>query len=145
MSFGDYTSLLNSGTFDVGLSWVDKGITPYTMYYDMMSCNDYVPVGTQVVAGRDLERYKNPVLDKLFSTFSTTTDLATQQAAMNKIEAIYLNDMPVVPLWYANIWGEFSTANYTGFPTLSNFYASSQTADTPDRLLVLTKVKPSHM
>ena len=143
VSFGTYTSLLNSGTFDAALSWVDKGSTPYTMFYDMLSSADYTPLNTPVVYGRNLERYKNPAVDALFTQFSTTTDAATQQTAMNKIEKMYLDAMPAVPLWYANIWGEFSTAHYTGFPTLTNFYASSQTADKPDRLLVLTRVKPS--
>lgn len=144
VSFGTYTSLYNAGNFTALLSWVDKGSTPYQMYYDMLDGANYVPNGTNVVFGRNLERYKNPAIDALLTQFSTTTDLATQQTAMNKVEKIFLNDMPSVPLWYANIWGEFSTANYTGFPTLKNFYASSQTADGPDRLLVLTRVKPSH-
>jgi len=144
VSFGTYTQLLNNGNFTTAVSWVDKGSTPYTMYYDMMDSANYFPINTQVAFARNLERYKNPAVDPLFTQFSTTADLPTQQAAMDKIEQIFLNDMPVIPLWYANIWGEFSTANYTGFPTLKNFYASSQTADTPDRLLVFTKVKPSH-
>ena len=144
VSFGTYSTALSSGNYDTVMSWADKAATPYTFYYDQMSSNVYKPNGTPFAAGRPIERYKNAAIDPLFKTFSTTTDSATQHTAMNKIEAIWLNDLPSLPLFYADLWGEYSTANYTGYPSGAGYYASLQTADTPDRLLVFTKLTRSH-
>ncbi len=144
VSFGTYSTALATGNFDSVMSWADKQATPYTYFYDQMSTADYRPNGTAFAAGRPIERYKNAAVDPLFTQISTTTDSAAQHAAMNKIEAIWLNDLPSAPLFYADIWGEYSTANYTGFPNGSGYYASLQTADTPDRLLVFTKLTRSH-
>jgi peptide/nickel transport system substrate-binding protein len=144
VSFGTYSAALTSGNYDTVMSWADKQATPYTYFYDQMSSNVYKPNGTNFAAGRPIERYKNAAVDPLFTAISTTTDSAAQHAAMAKIEAIWLNDLPAAPLFYGDIWGEYSTANYTGFPNGSNYYAELQTATIPDRLLVFTKLTRSH-
>ena len=141
--FGDWYSHLWGGNFDAAILWQMNSDSPYTLYQNFVTLSDYSKVGTQEAAGSDIGRYKNPATDALLNQYASTTDSATQHAAMDKLEAIWLNDLPTIPLWTATIWENYNTAHFTGFPTASNYYASGQPGDMPDIELVLLNVKPA--
>ena len=43
-----------------------------------------------------------------------------QQAALTKLENIMNTQVPVAPLLYGAAWWQYSTRNYTGWPSSSN-------------------------
>jgi peptide/nickel transport system substrate-binding protein len=42
--------------------------------------------------------------------------------AISQLANIMATQVPVVPLLYGGAWAEYSTRNYTGWPTASNPY-----------------------
>ena len=53
----------------------------------------------------------------------SSSDPSTQQAALNTLQGIMSTQVPVIPLLYGASWAEFSSRNYTGWPSQANPYA----------------------
>ena len=59
-------------------------------------------------AGSNDGDYSNPEFDKLLSDGISATDSATANADFQKAQEILLKDLPVTPLWYANVTGGYA-------------------------------------
>jgi peptide/nickel transport system substrate-binding protein len=53
----------------------------------------------------------------------SSSDQATQKEALNTLQNIMSTQVPVIPLLYGASWAEFSTKNYTGWPSQANPYS----------------------
>jgi peptide/nickel transport system substrate-binding protein len=67
------------------------------------------------------ERYSNQSawnltkgLDKIPST-----NTAAFKAQMSKLQRVFLQDLPAIPLWYNGMWAMFNTKYWTGWPSAS--------------------------
>jgi peptide/nickel transport system substrate-binding protein len=141
----NYDRLLR-GTFDITNWSFQGGGTPYNAYYPTLTSDGNVPIGT-ATTGQNYERWTNPAMDTLFREFRTTIDPTRQHALANQMERIVVNDLPVIPTVDFPLGDQYSSRNYTGFPTASDNYAWAFPwgfdvwADT---LLVLTRVRTTH-
>ena len=88
------------------------------------------------------QRYANPVADKLLEQFATTSDFEQQKQAAAGLQKLYAENAPAIPLFPGPQWGEYNDTPFTGFPDENNPYALLSTYQFPDRLLVMTTVKP---
>ncbi|MDJ0378382.1 ABC transporter substrate-binding protein [Cryobacterium sp. PH31-L1] len=61
-------------------------------------------------AGSNDGDYSSAAFEKLLNTGSTETDLEKANAAFQKAQEILLEDLPAIPLWYANVTGGYGTA-----------------------------------
>jgi peptide/nickel transport system substrate-binding protein len=64
------------------------------------------------------ERYENPTawsltkgLDKIPST-----NTVAYKAQMSKLQKVFLQDLPVIPLWYNGMWAMFNTKHWKNWP-----------------------------
>lgn len=127
------------GSFDTGIVWSNNDPTPYQFYRGMMSKAMLKPVGTQ--ATDNYHRFSDPKADELLDEFAAAPDEAAQKAAMNKIQALYSELAPVVPLFPGPVWGEYNDSRFTGWPSQSNPYAPLTDRGTTT-VLVLTTLQP---
>jgi peptide/nickel transport system substrate-binding protein len=139
------TSDEQEGKFQLLLNLPSTGATPYFFYHDQLSAasNNFAPIGTAVPGGSNWGRYKNSNVDQLLAQFRHTNDQAQQKSIMSNIEKIFVNDLPYIPLNAGTVGYEYNTQRYTGFPTPSDPYASGANWRSPDRLVVLTHLKPA--
>jgi len=73
--------------------------------------------------------------------FTSTFDEAEQRVIIQKVEKLFYDEAPTVPLFPSPEWGEYNTTRFTGFPTAENPYALLQgRANTS--VIVWTTVKP---
>jgi len=108
------------GNFDAIIHWSNQGPSPYD-YFDYWLDNSLsAPIGKP--AGSDYGRYNNPQAQAALAQYAGTNDTATQQQALNTLENIVSTQAPVIPLLYGAAWYEYSTKDYTGWPTQSNQY-----------------------
>jgi peptide/nickel transport system substrate-binding protein len=114
-----YTDLA-AGNFDAMLHWSDQGPTPWDYFDYWMDNTLTAPVGKP--AGADFGRYSNPQVQTLLNEYAGTNSVSTQQQALNGLETIVSTQAPVIPLLYGAGWYEYSTKDYTGWPTQSNQY-----------------------
>jgi peptide/nickel transport system substrate-binding protein len=78
------------------------------------------PIGKP--AGGDFGRYDNPQVQSLLAQYTATDVAAKQQQVLNELETFMATQAPVIPLVYGAAWYEYSTKDYTGWPTAANPY-----------------------
>lgn len=118
------------------------GATPFTSYRGSLSSLTYQPVGSS--AQENWHRYKNAEADRLLTKFAQTTDVATQKDLCRQLQQLFVQNLPIIPLYYQPEWGAFNTMRITGFPTQSNPYAPlSNVPAFPTYNIVLTSIKPA--
>jgi len=120
--YNTYNSDLNTGNYDMGMSWTYNGPpNPYPVYDFSFDSSFYQPIGKDD-HGNNRARYKNHQLDTLISAFAATTKQSKQVADMKQMESIVAKTVPMVPLVTQAFWDEFNTAKFTGFPSAKNPY-----------------------
>jgi peptide/nickel transport system substrate-binding protein len=118
---GDVTN----GNFDAAIHWSNQGPTPYQIYDGNLDATLTAPVGKP--AATNIGRWNDPSTQQALAQFASSNSAPVQQAAITKLENIMTNMVPVAPLLYGAAWWEFSTRNYTGFPSSSNPYINPTT------------------
>jgi peptide/nickel transport system substrate-binding protein len=114
-----YTDLA-AGNFDSIIHWSNQGPTPWDYFDYWMDNSPTAPIGKP--AGADFGRYSNPQVQTLLAQYAGTNSASAQQQALNGLETIVSTQAPVIPLLYGAAWYEYSTKDYTGWPTQSNQY-----------------------
>jgi peptide/nickel transport system substrate-binding protein len=136
-SNGDYTHNLFTGNFQLAFGSVSTPPGP-TPYYELRNTVDSATTADpgQTAAG-DYGRYKNPAVDTLFDQFAATTDSAKQHDLIKQVEAIVLEDVPVIPVIENVAWYQYSTKDLAGWPTKDDQYATPAPWSLPDWEIVL--------
>ena len=109
-----------TGNFDSMIRWSNNGPTPYYYYDNWMDYATSAPLGK--TAANNFGRFNDPQAQSALTQYVSSTSQSTQQAALNTLQGIESSQMPVIPLLYGASWAEFSTRNYTGWPSQSNPY-----------------------
>jgi peptide/nickel transport system substrate-binding protein len=109
-----------TGNFQAVLRWSNQGPTPWDYYDFWMDDTLSAPVGSP--AGGDFGRYDNSQVQALLEQYTATDSTAKQQLVLNELETVMATQAPVIPLVYGAAWYEYSTRDYTGWPTASNPY-----------------------
>ena len=109
-----------NGHFDAMIHWGAQGPNPIFYFQNWLDNTLSAPIGK--TAGGDWERFSSPQAQAALSQFEGTNDTATQQQALNTLQGIMSTQAPVIPLMYGAAWYEYSTRNYTGWPTQGNQY-----------------------
>ena len=115
----DYNGLVNdrnNGNFDLVVNnEVQISNSPWTYY-------DYIfrqPLMSAEGKNRNFGGYENPEAWALVQQFDKTPvdDLTAQQAIMSKLQKIFLDDLPVIPMWYNGMWSQVSNVVWTNWPS----------------------------
>ena len=109
-----------TGNFDSMIRWSNNGPTPYYYFYNWMDNSTSAPLGK--TAANNFGRFNDPQAESALTQYVSSTNPATQQTALNTLQGIESSQMPVIPLLYGASWAEFSTRNYTGWPSQANPY-----------------------
>ena len=132
---------VDTGNFDAVLHWTNGGATPYDMYENIMDGALYKPVGTAGVGG-NYGRFQDPAATEALQQYANATDDATRGQALNTLQQIMVDQMPMVPLMAANAGGEYSTKNWVGWPSDANPYGPAQPTQ-PNALDVVLHLQPA--
>lgn len=117
MQYGAYYSALKGGTYQLAISWQNTGgYSPYYAYESMLN-----PAGSW-----NIEGWSNPATTNALNQYAQTTNFGIQKRAIDTIEKVMSEQLPVIPLVYSTSFQEYSTTNFTGFPTAQNPYAFGQ-------------------
>jgi peptide/nickel transport system substrate-binding protein len=120
-----WTKAVDEGNFDAAMHWTNGGATPYDIYQNIMDGSILKPIGTGGVSGNS-GRFQSPEATATLQQYANASDTASRTAAMNTLQKIMVEQMPMVPTSAANAGGEYSTKNWTGWPEEQNPYAPAQ-------------------
>jgi peptide/nickel transport system substrate-binding protein len=132
------------GKYEWTIGWSSGGATPYNFYRGQMSKLTLMPIGEN--ANENWNRFVDPEADKLLDQFAQTADPEVQKELMDKLQMIFVNDAPALPLFPGPDWYEYNTKNVKGWPTKDNPYAPgppyAAPLFSPSPLLVMTQLEP---
>lgn len=137
--FGSWYQNLSTGEFDLSLGWSNDGPHPIGFYKSMLSELEKQPVGTS--ASINWHRFGMTEADHWINAFETTANEDLQLEAAKKLQQLFVEMIPAIPLFLNPSWGAFNDTFITGFPTEDNPYARLSPNHSPENLLVLTELK----
>ena len=109
-----------NGTFDTTIHWSNQGPSPFVFYDGWMDSTLSAPVGKPATG--DFGRFNDPAAQSAIAQYEGSSSSTVQVQAISKLSTIMAAQVPVVPLLYGGAWAEYSSRNYTGWPTASNPY-----------------------
>jgi peptide/nickel transport system substrate-binding protein len=140
LAYSSYTNALNMGNFDMSIGSFSSGPTPFYIYNNMLSKAKSAPVGQLAIS--NTERWMDPATEALLNQYATTTDTNVQMQAIQGLEKIMVEQVPVVTLVEGAAWNEYSTKNFTGWPSVGDPYAVPPPWQYPDAEQVVLHLTP---
>jgi peptide/nickel transport system substrate-binding protein len=119
--FPDFDALLdarNSGKFDLVINNERQlSPTPWT-YYDYIF---QLPIKERQESV-NFGRYENKRAWDLVQQLDgvKTNDTAAEQKVISQIQGTFLDELPVIPLWYNGLWAQSNNTVWTNWPTSKN-------------------------
>jgi peptide/nickel transport system substrate-binding protein len=116
--------------------------SPFGYFYANLSKNAYIEPGQDGTATGNWEHYYDQSATSLLDQWKVTLDAKKQQTIATQLEKIWLNDMPIVPLFIGPRWSTYSTKYFHNFVTPKNFWGDPIFTTFPDNILSFTRIQP---
>ncbi|MCC3654875.1 ABC transporter substrate-binding protein [Streptomyces sp. S07_1.15] len=136
-----WTTAMNEGDFDASLHWTNSGATPYDMYQNVMDGELYQPIGKPSPGG-NFGRFRNEAATDALKEYANASDEGTRTKALNELQRIMVEEVPLISTAAAPIGAEYSTRNWDGWPSESDPYAPPQPTQ-PNALDVVLRLRPA--
>jgi peptide/nickel transport system substrate-binding protein len=128
----------------VTLLWKTAGTaSPYGFFYSLMHRNSYVPSGQDGVTTGNYLHYQNAEASNLLNQWKASLDLAKQKQLAGELQALWVKELPAIPLFVGPRWSTYSTKYFSCFTTPKNYYADPIFNQFPDNILALTRICPA--
>lgn len=135
--FGAWLSNLQSGEYDVSIGWGTAGNTPYNNFRNLLLSSLIVD---GVANGELWHRWTSEEADALLAAFTATADMEEQQAIVDQLQMLYIDNVITIPLFAGPTWYEYTTYRFTGFPTAENYYAQGSPWQADSRQIVVNTI-----
>jgi peptide/nickel transport system substrate-binding protein len=132
---------VEAGNFEASFRWTNGGATPYDIYQTIMDGRLLKPIGTASPQG-NYGRFNNPEATKALEDYANAADDASRTTAMNTLQKIFVEQMPMIPVGADNAGGAYVTKNWVGWPDDQNPYAPAQPTQ-PNAVDVVLHLKPA--
>jgi peptide/nickel transport system substrate-binding protein len=116
------------------------GPQPYYELRQLLYSKNSAPIGQS--AASNWERYESPQVDKLIEEYAATADSAKQHQIVKQLEAVMVNEIPVIPITEAVDWYQYNTKNLSGWVVKGNPFARPAAYENPDWGVMLLHLKP---
>ena len=134
LSYNDYLTALGVGSYSSAISWTANGPSPYYLYNGLLASANSAPVGK--VASSNWERWIDVPTDRLLAQFAESNSPEVQSQALNGLQKIIVEQVPIIPLLYNVSWYEYTTTRFVGWPTQQDPYAVPSPYIYPDSEIV---------
>jgi peptide/nickel transport system substrate-binding protein len=128
----------------VTLLWSNgaDGLNPYGFYYSNMDPSQNVGSGNDASTTGNWEHFQSVAAASLLKQMKGTLDRKKQLAAVYKLEKIWLDNLPIIPLFVGPRWSTYSTKYWTGFPTSKDPYVDPIFSTGTQAEQILLRLKP---
>ena len=116
--------------------------SPYGFFYANLSQNAYIPSGQDATNTGNWEHTYNAQATTLLNKWKVTLDPKQQHAIATQLEKIWLDNLPIVPLFIGPRWSTYSTKYFHCFDSQKNFFGDPIFTTYPDNLLSFTRICP---
>jgi peptide/nickel transport system substrate-binding protein len=126
-----FTSDQDNGNFQLLIAGFGFTPDPWSYYYSLLDSAIAPAIGKPDTVG-NYGRYRNSQVDSLLAQIADTTDTSVQKPAFYKIENIFAQQLPLIPLYEAQNEIEFNGHHVGNIPTVSNPYGAPAVYIQPD-------------
>jgi peptide/nickel transport system substrate-binding protein len=132
---------VEEGNFDATFRWTNGGSTPYDIYQTVMDGTLLKPIG-QASPGGNFGRFDSPEATAALKAYQNATDDAARTTALNTLQKVFVEQVPMIPVGADNVGAAYSTKNWVGWPDDSNPYGAGQPTQA-NALDVVLHLKPA--
>ena len=118
--FGAWIVRMQQGKFQMAIGWADKGSTPYNFFKGMMFSEYVKPIGE--TADINWHRFGIKEADTLIKEFEQTSDTKKMENIIYKLQHLFIEHAPGIPLFTELSWAEYNSKYFTNFPNAENPY-----------------------
>ncbi|MGK5678027.1 ABC transporter substrate-binding protein [Actinoplanes sp. URMC 104] len=133
---------IQKGDFEGSMRWTNGGATPYDIYQTVMDGDLLKPIGTASPQG-NFGRFKSPEATAALKAYANATSDAARTTAMNQIQKVFVEQVPMLPVGSDNVGMFYSTKNWTGWPSDADPYSGGQPTQ-PYSLQIILKLRPAN-
>jgi peptide/nickel transport system substrate-binding protein len=116
--------------------------SPYGFFYANLSQNAYIKPGEDGTATGNWEHFADAKATKLLTQWKATLNETTQKKLATQLQNIWLDKLPIVPLFIGPRWSTYSTKYFHNFTTKKNFWGDPIFSTFPDNILSFTRIEP---
>jgi peptide/nickel transport system substrate-binding protein len=116
--------------------------SPYGYFYSNLSQNAYVPPGQSGETTGNWAHFADPKATRLLNKWKATLNVKKQQQYATQLQGIFLDDLPIVPLFIGPRWSTYSTRYFHCFSSKNNFFGDPIFTTFPDNILSFTRICP---
>ena len=133
-----YYESLGIGDFDMAITGFGGTGSVFQDMNLLLNSEFATPLGTTTTG--NFGRFSSADTDALLARFKASTDEDEQKSITADLEQTVYDQLPVISMFYGGLWGLYSDANYTGWPSVEDPYAPPNTYNSTP-LLILTNLE----
>jgi peptide/nickel transport system substrate-binding protein len=132
-----------SSTKNPTLLWQVGGQgSPFGFFNANLHNNSYIASGLDATNTGNWEHFKSDQGTALLQQWKQTLDPSKQQAAATALEKLWLQQLPIVPLFVGPRWSTYSTRYFHCYDSPKNHFGDPIFTTFPDNLLSFTRICP---
>jgi peptide/nickel transport system substrate-binding protein len=127
----------------VTLLWQTAAVgSPFGFFFNNMHENTYLPSGQDAVNTGNFAHFKDARATRLLNQWKATLPVKRQKTYATQLQRLWLEKLPVIPLFIGPQWSTYSTKHFHCFPSPTNHYARPIFNTYPENSVLLTTICP---
>jgi hypothetical protein len=107
-----------------------------------MSRNAYIPPGQDASPTGNWQHFQHAGATNLLNQWKVTLAEPKQKRIATQLQKLFLDTMPIVPLFIGPRWSTYSTRYFHCFCTKKNYFGDPIFTTFPDNILSFTRICP---
>ena len=116
--------------------------SPYGFFYANLSRNAYIPPGEDATATGNWQHFADDKATSLLNQWKVTLNPKKQQRIATQLQKVWLDKLPIVPVFIGPRWSTYSTRHFHCFCSKKNYYGDPIFTTFPDNILSFTRICP---
>jgi peptide/nickel transport system substrate-binding protein len=116
--------------------------SPYSYFYANLSQNAFIPSGESGETTGNWHHFADAQATRLINQWKTTLNERKQKQIATKLQNIFLDHLPIVPLFIGPRWSTYSTRYFHCYCNKKNYYGDPIFTTFPDNILSFTRICP---
>ncbi len=114
--------------------------SPFGFFFNNMHKNTYVPSGEDAVNTGNFAHFQDARATRLLDRWKATLGVSGQKRIATQLQKLWLDKLPVIPLFIGPQWSTYSTKYFHCFPTPTNHYVRPIFNTYPENAVLLTTI-----
>jgi len=107
-----------------------------------MHQNAFIPSGQDGTPTGNWAHYENSTATSLLNQWKVTLNAEKQQQIATQLQKLWLQDLPIIPLFIGPRWSTYSTKYFHCFTSPKDYYGDPIFTTAPDNILSFTRICP---